>query len=40
VQDKAGTSPRHHSLVLYGSPVILRLGLNRTTVQPTSVPVL
>src|SRR3990172_9380537 len=25
VQDKAGTSPRHHSLVLYGSPGLLRL---------------
>jgi len=26
-------------MVLYGSPVILFLGLKRTTVRPTSVPV-
>jgi hypothetical protein len=35
--DRRLTSPRHQSMVLYGSPATLVLGLQRTIVAPTSV---
>src|SRR5258708_20143405 len=37
--DRRLTSARHQSIVLYGSPATLVLGLQRTIVAPASIPV-